>query len=719
MIKLVGVKPEEALYLLIDTPLITLEQIANTVMAALQNVPVEYSFKWAQMWGQTRVVFGKGPSVFAHEKSVKVRRYKKLETTSLIEPILLLSNFPKNRPYYITLNNLPSTLEGIVLQVERLVDELIWCLGIEYRNQGLDPVEAYSQALQNVSANGFDIYLQDQSELLEAHRQNPRLYVRIYGNKNNRGKVPNVIGAVATDGNYDRPEFKEPQFKILELPQVVRRESLDLPNADFLLFGICIAKQPHLGHMLLGAVVETARRSLNPDTPVILNANDTGPRIAQMLARCAEEKAITIEEAAAIITNPETTSEQVQSWYQQRGAAQKPLVVEAEDLIRAGGFTMMNQALEYVDLFGKFLGSKSLSVVAESTIDRNYSPVDTLNQPEWLGSGFSTTEINGKTYVLEANGLPSASSMRSACMLIAASQMNRGNPVYIDSDSSIQEAIQLLHEDTGIEANQFPGAAIGFGFSIGSGTEGNSINMRNLMAYFSEEAPNRVLIDDLVFLINNRYQLQPNNGLAFFDYLDQNSFINDLNSIPDERYKAKQKMDNVLTLLKQATSAEAAEVSFALPKDKGNRLKHRLSQLLSLENPQNLSTKIFLRQDSMSENPQVQSLIDKIARHRTSEAEARIEVLTKIARRELDLESNIVNQLIQHGYSNENLIQAIIDFVNGNYAFTRFNNIVMQTIKSIEEIVPMIDKIDGETARRLQNLYITAYERLLNIYYEQ
>lgn len=718
--KVLGASLPGALYIAIPTPTINIEDVANGVLRSLRSISPAHAFEWAQNWGKTRVVLGSQSMQFGflNEKSKEARKFTKLHTIKPVRPGSRLLHSPQGRKYFIIINNEPSPIEGIVLQTERMVDELVWCLGLSFRRLVDDPVEAYSMALESVYCEGIDIYILEKGQILDLRRRDDRYQVRIYGNSNHRSKVPQVIGAVGPFDKCIPPPFYELCSQVTEQDSQPTAEKISLPLKPFLNMGICVAKRPHIGHMMLASVVEIARRSIGQPIPLIIHANDTGPRINQTIARVASRRNVTEADVLNLIAQGQIDSSEVDLCYRERMQVERARVVHAEESIRNRKSILPRQADEHYKIFSSFFGDSEFNqVVLESGIDEEFGPQDVLNSPLWYGTGTSFTTIGGKRYMLQSNGFLSASASRAATLNFSAQLINRGVPIYIDADQSITDSMVLLHEQVGIKGIQYPGAAIGFGMSICSGTGGDSILMAEFIDAYRAQNPETSLLEVIVYLTSTRYQLRSNNGTCFFDYANYEAFWRDVELAKQERARIRERALNTIRMIQDMTDSTLTQVAHGLDTKKARKLQYTIQRLMATNGVEDVGhlERIFLQTRTMHETPEVQSLIDKaIVTGRLSRKDATIHILTSIARGQIPGSSNIINELSSRGYKNEELIEAAMRFINGDFSFVRINSLLFNIIETIEEMVEQITALDPITGALVLERYKSSYGRLFN-----
>lgn len=707
--KLVGGKEPELLFIRIPDPNINIQTLSRQVFTSIKALPIETAYHWSLNWGRTWVALGFDDLTidYLHTESDEAKKRIILHTDKTISPQSRLTENPHSHKYFFAISNEPCTIEGLALQIERMTDELIWCLGLKYRKNIDDPVEAYRHALTELDREGYDIYVLEEDQIIKLRRNDKRYAVRIYGNVLEKNSVTEIIGTVGPLEDCEKPKCLPVIAEIPAQPQnITRKESPFLRDNVILDMGICVLKRPHIGHMLLAGVVEIARRSLSEGTPVIIHANDTGTRTIQTVAHISDILGVGPNEVLTMISSGSITSEKLESYYQNRHLAKRGAIARTTELVKSQTSIFKNQATEHLAVFESFWGHPA-TIVPESDVSLEFSPHERLNDPRWRGYGISYAQIDGKIFLLQSDGLLTASATRAKVMHYASVVHSANKHVYIDGDRSITDAISILKQDIGVDGIQYFGAAMGFGFEICSGTDGNSVMMRQFMEQYTVANPQGSLLEDVIYLLNTRYQLVSPNCLPFFDYASPEAFFLDLVNISSERELFYERAAGTIRYIESLKSPETSGIEFRnISSKRKKRLDHLVAVVFRSKDKGILPEMIFLKQEALLETPEVQSLVARrISMENLAQEEARILVLTQIANGQVTLRSNVVDELQRHGYQGDSLIDAIHKLVKNQYALNRINNILFQQKINIEEIVLNARAIDPRTADRLIQRY--------------
>lgn len=711
--KRVGGKESQILFINIPDPNVSINDLSNHIFAGIKALPVETAYNWSLNWGRTWITlsFDELTVDYLHAESDEAKKRIVLHTDRIITPQSRLKETPQGKKYFIAISNEPCTIEGLTLQTERMIDELVWCLGLKYRNKIKDPIEAYKLALNELNREGYDIYVLNTQDILDLRRNDERYAVRIYGNILGENKVTEVIGAVGPLESCEKPQSLPiiSDFPIPLQKEATNEREVSLQDGIILNMGICVLKRPHIGHMLLAGTLEIARRSLGGDLPVVIQANDSGTRMIQTIAHIADEHRGNPEEIIKRISSGDINSESLEAYYRNRHLAKRRTIVRVTEALKLSRTTILGaQTQEHLSLFEKFW-ERSAKIIPESNVPLEYGPHEKLNTPKWNGYGVSFSQINGKAHMLQLNGVLTASATRAAVMNYASNTLNAKTHVYIDGDRSVTDAMTILKAFTDIEGIQYNGAAIGFGFKICSGTNGNSIPMDHFMEKYHERNLQGSLLEDIVFLINTRYQIKLPNNLPFYDYANPEAFIDDLMQVNHERNLFLIHAAEVIQKIESLIAPDVARIQYIYENaKKRKRLDYQVALILrASKNDKERPETIFLKQETvLVETPEVQSLIDKNIHigHMTYE-EAEILVLTQIANKQIDLRSNILSELQKHGYRDTFLIEAIHKLFTNKYEMTKINNILFQQLTTIENIVQNAKAIDRDSAEDFVQRY--------------
>lgn len=717
--KNVGVKNPEALFIKLSDPNINLHDLGEQIFLGICSLPINVAYNWAKNWGRTWITLGFDDMScsFLNTESKEAKIQTVLHTIKMVTPQERLAHAPEGKKYFIILNNEPSTIEGITLQIERMIDELIWCNGLKNRNS-CNPIEAYKKAIDEVQSTGFDIYVMSKDDILALRQKDSRYAVRIYGNILKKHSVPEIIGAVGPFEECIRPKSLDPKYERLSYKVLTKVEDKRTFRDSIVLdMGICILKRPHAGHMLLCGILETARRSLDGNTSIVIHGNDTGNRVDKTIAHISESLNIDPAQVIELISTNKMTSEELEAHYRNRNQTKTETVVQSNKILKVNKIYFQQQAFEHLVVFQSFFGRK-LRLISESSVPEDFKPAEGLSDNPWIEYGVNYTIINQIPHLLKLNGELTASATRVATMSYVSTLLDANTHIYIDGDRSIAEASRIMESQNNLKCYQYPGAAIGFNFKIASGSEGNSILFEQIINTYMETNPAGTLLEAVVFFVNSRYQLFSENKPSFFDYANPQAFIVDLLFASEQRSVFASHANEVIAKIESLVGKKETEVQYLVDRPKKRiRLKYELERTFKLQEQKSINLRnIFLQPDILLENPKVQSAIAKnMTSKQISSSKARIIILTQIATQQINLNSPFVSELKRHGYEGEKLINAIHNLVDGNIQMIRVNSSLHQQLQTIENLVRNISSINLTIADKLIQNYKNLVEKLFNL----
>jgi hypothetical protein len=309
---------------------------------------------------------------------------------------------------------------------------------------------------------------------------------------------------------------------------------------------------------------------------------------------------------------------------------------------------------------------------------------------------------------LEREGNPSSEVIRAAFVGRAAKQLQRGKAYFVDSDIRLKDVFHINKLATGMENVQIPGTAIGFDFLIASGTMGNSMPMETFLSWYREKYPDSDVAADISYLVHTRYQLQPSDGLPYFNYKNTEAFLDDVQRSHTERIQFKVKLQQAFTQINERTVGEADKTIFIGERKERKRSAYVLDLLKEFSKDlESGDIQVYLPPENLKESPEVCKAIDLLANDKkVSKDEAKVTVLLRIANGESKLRSTYIDQLKTSGFNlNEELCKAIEKICAGNLGMERAVNVMFAATNFIIEISDKVEALDKETSKLIKNLY--------------
>lgn len=480
--------PDIGLYIAPATPDLSKEPIAEEVLSALTANPAK-SFEWAKTWG--KVVTAIGPSdlpktTFYRATDKQRLSYHPLETSLIKQPAEFFGkeNLEVGKGgFEILVNNSPTNIEGCLISIVHMIDQLIWerhCY-LQGRNDSSPTANQYFYeiALSEVKDTGFNIRFVDEKKILEAGRK--KASVRIYGSDACK-TVPDVMGAADPVPRRltDTPN-KKSEISWQDIGRISAEKIEKEAQTPAVIFGITLGKEPHVGHLFLMTATEIVRAALDQKKSFCIN-NDTGPRVAQAIARFAIDENVTPKEAIRLWEQKRVTPEQIVSSYRNRDV--NGVYAQVVDILTRGIHTPLAVNHERWERFLSQSGYNTIVVRSEAALTHNFSSlINTLN-PTWFGSGFAYCRLGNGYVILEKGGQPSFLARTAEW---GRSLRNEGHDgmVVVDSAIELQTSMKLLNA-LGIPSFQIPGVGISFEGNIASGTNGKSDTAESTYRKFCE-----------------------------------------------------------------------------------------------------------------------------------------------------------------------------------------------------------------------------------------
>jgi len=543
------------------------------ILSVLMKSPKQ-ALEWSRHWGRTMVWLHPNKSLsfkFTEKKSFEEKLGVLVDTESIINPVEFL-NFHYNVGHFkILLNWCRLSLEGAILQVSRMVDELVWCNFLRLKEQNkehkineLSEIDIYVDALSEVWENGILVKYLSERQILDMKRKDMSLPIRIYGNVRKNKKVPKVIGAVIipqsnTDNKLSdyKEVLKEQQEEILSVINGSQSQLKTYPvlptisihdRESCVCTAIILAKKLHAGHLLLLGFADLVRRAIDSNCPLYLESNDSGKRIFALISRMMEKYKLSVESVISSLVNGKYSPEEIDFCYRTR-CEQTETFQEVQKKLKRNRFNLLTVMNEKVEQDLKSYGFEQISIIPDSICLKKHDElIELVKEQQWkkdLGFRF-VKYIQGKhrkMVILEKRSIPTASAMRTAFVNTALS-FNKVDamPIFIDADPSVVQARDLLGLVYGKNLLRLEGAAIGFEMKIGSGTAGNVMSAEFLHGLFCKEFPKKrypnFFLSVVTFFLLTRYATAKAHkeqvlakshplGVSFYDYKNKQALLDD------------------------------------------------------------------------------------------------------------------------------------------------------------------------------------------------
>lgn len=528
--------------------------LAYQILSCLRTDPAR-AYDWARNWGRCLVLVHpkRGFSVvFNTRMSDDELLGRFVMTSQSIDPGDYLNTHYNIGAYRAILNkSCQVKLEGAIIQIERMIDEVIWCEYLCCIEKIHDDIKAYAMALEHVWSQGLHFEYVTEDEILNRRVQDERWAVRVYGDILGHQTVPRIIGAV--DPDKTRPMSNQAHRARLtsmsEIRSMTSQTLTTLPELGICVpfIGITLAKPIHFGHVLTIVFADLIRKVTNSSQSVYLESNDTGRRIHGLIARLSKSRKTSVDQVLQDLQFNHITPEEITTAYRERfdnGELMQQAKKLASSVERPILAVMENITLQNLSR----IGIDTMEVVSERACQPQYQQLIAASQK--IGEGFRLVRFNRgehqRIVIVEREGTPTAAASRAVSVRKVIDALGGGYlPVYVDQDPSIDEAADLLNMVFQQPMVQLEGCGIGYQMTISSGSEGNIPTVDDLQC----RTPVRNILSILRYYLLNRdstataqiaygqelaFARTEPTGASWFDYKDEESLWLDWGMVGEE-----------------------------------------------------------------------------------------------------------------------------------------------------------------------------------------
>jgi len=611
------------------------------ILSLLMRNPAQ-SLEWSRHWGRTTVWVHPQKALsfrFTQDESLEEKLGVFISTENTINPILFLNDHYNIGYFRILLNWCNVSLEGAILQIERMVDELVWCNFLKHKRQNqkcefksLNEIEIYTNALSEVWENGVFIEYLLESKILDMKIKNMTLPIRIYGNILKTGNVPNIIGAVIIPQS-DMIDKKHECQKIIngqkkEIISVIGKSQVQSKvystnsimdfneNRICVCVAITLAKKLHVGHLLLLGFADLIRRSTNSKYPLYLESNDSGKRIFGLVARIVEKYNISVELAISLLIDGRYSPQEIDSCYKDR-QEQGNIYQQIQTRLKHNEIGLLSVMEEKVQQDMEYYGFGRINIISDSKCLSEYNKIVASIACQWENNiGFKFVKyIEGrhkKMVVIEKQGVPMASAMRVAFInkILSDNRNSQSSilPVFVDVDASVVHAsdlFKLMHKRNLI---QLEGVAVGFEMKIASGTSGNIMQTGYLYESFCKKFsknnyPNLFLSVITFFLLtryatakaHKKHELSKGHPLepSFYDYKNNQALLDDFLLCTEELLAYSKLLRNIQKNICFRIDEQSSDIQFKDGEVDKKRIKGLLIRLEKIDKEKKIFHQLF------------------------------------------------------------------------------------------------------------------------------
>jgi hypothetical protein len=441
----------------------------------LLNLNPSLARAWAEDFGGTLVMYSNDNSLTL-EKSPIIDRILLLSTTELIKMDSLFTKV-QDLPAdcnAISLNERNVTLEGLIVEMVHLLDELVWTR-YQALSEELEPQtdhekdNLYERAIKEIQDEGYFIHIASTEQIINMHLMYPETSIRIYGSGAISSINP-VMGLVSSSHRAQAVlQAWEIPVKAGEIEESLTAEKEKVTSSEIAV-SITLAKPLHLGHLLLLSTADLIR-SVTGEVSITLINNDTGPRVVATVESIATKLDMPLDEVQAKLVQGLIPFDAIVECYRQRN---KPLNPQLP--IYSGIFSLME------DKVIQLLSECGYSVQIKRDSELNTSLVETTLNTPWIGSGFLPFSSSEDLTVLVKDNVFTDVGCWVAHGLSAIS----GKIILVDSSEATKTASTVLNA-LGINSIQINGAGAGIAGKIGSGTGGELPTAHELSEIYGED----------------------------------------------------------------------------------------------------------------------------------------------------------------------------------------------------------------------------------------
>ena len=443
---------------------------------------------------------------------------------------------------------------------------------------------------------------------------------------------------------------------------------------------VTLGKELHAGHILLLATADLLRTGLGSQEAITLVNNNTGPRAAGALISMAEQAELPIEDTARLLSKGLIIPEAIVDAY--RGRVEfEVLVAETLSFLDEGRYDIFKIMADNMTNKLSRAGFRVNIIPESGNLMDNQEVVEEVN-PLWSSTGFMFSGEKG-VRVLERAGQLTASGK---CLVSLASLARRviasGEvplTIFVDSAPDTADAITSFATlDLG-KAMQLQGAAIGFEGSVASGSKGEAKTLSELLETFEGRLSLTTLKMALRYFILSRpvnvpFIKTPNLGDSFYDFKDNQSLLNAIESCYGESVQFEANMRALIMELK----SKVGEITFG----SDDKLNRALSFLP-------LRTKSILETEP-------EKIVSSM----------------KSAGWILKDRDEIINAVAKQGYEGQEAENKVRQYLMGSEGLVIRDNFYQGTLKSIIRVKDQIESLTEEDFRLYETTIDFCLERL-------
>lgn len=404
--------------------------------------------------------------------------------------------------YILADSGIPQTIEMSLIQALHMVDTAI-----------VTDMYVANPLVQTMSLEA----------ILELRQRYPNVFLRPYGNVRNLAHTPALLGSVVETSLIEASGLKtEPLLSQSPTDSIGDAFSVSTQRIPASFMGITTAKKPHIGHgfLLAKAIADS------PSNTVIVELNDQGPRVDQMVTQLAQNLGLSLDQTIQALSVGAIGIDEVEPAYQQRGLANQAQIETPYSLQACNQY--------FAELLRNMTPPEmKITPIANSDTEQAKTLVTIPGFARlFSGSGMSIiSDAHGKAMVIEAGG-------KKTLQGVVAAYCGSFALTLVDSPSPLKKAEFSILRNNGVDIKREIGTGVLIDFAVASGTKGGTLLLEDVIADSEDPtllpAALRLIMDNSFFFRGEGDSLLPNfssneflkeklaktfasNGLSFVD----------------------------------------------------------------------------------------------------------------------------------------------------------------------------------------------------------
>lgn len=339
----------------------------------------------------------------------------------------------------------------------------------------------------------------DIDTLLELKAKCPEILLRTYGNVRRLSGVPTVLGTVIQTSLLERSGVETDALSLPGSPEKLSKEAVSRERIRASFVGVTTAKPPHIGHGLLLAKAIAD----SPNGKVLVELNDQGPRVEQMISTLASDRGLTIDEAITAVSTGVIPLDEIETSYKNRKGA--------PTLAPGSRYGLEPCNTYYRELLGKLgVPGTEILTLANSEMGDLEDGVRNSAGYEQLFSGVGMDILRDQG----GNAMVTRSAGKTTLQGMMAQLAFGYDLKLVDSPPALTKQELSILEDNGIGLESGMGCGLLLDFSSASGTNGRSISLESLFRTGLPQgaliAAIRKVMDGSTFFVSETGSLCPN-----------------------------------------------------------------------------------------------------------------------------------------------------------------------------------------------------------------